>query len=68
MSIDKFVDQTFREPLALTGASENRVLWFKNWTTLQSVRALEHFHVMVKDVDEKLLRQWTGEDSRENMA
>ena len=67
-SVEKFVDQTFRQPLALTGSSTDRVLWFKNWTKLQSVRALEHFHVMVKDADEQLLRRWTGESPRKDMV
>ena len=65
--IQSFVDRQFvqrlkREP----GVQdvEDRILWFKNWTALQSVGALEHFHVMVRDVSEDLLVEWTGESER----
>lgn len=40
---------------------EDRVLWFKNWVALQSVRALEHIHVLVRGVDDDTLEKWTGE-------
>ena len=40
---------------------EDRVLWFKNWVALQSVRALEHIHVLVREVDDDTLERWTGE-------
>lgn len=45
-------------------AAEDRVLWFKNWTALQSVGALEHFHVLVRGAGEDLLWEWTGEGKR----
>lgn len=28
-----------------------QVIWFKNWKSLKSVHAVEHFHVMLKDPD-----------------
>ena len=60
--IEKFVDRVFRKPLEGNGDGErDKVLWFKNWTALQSVAALEHFHVLVRDVGEDQLVQWTGE-------
>ena len=37
------------------------MLYFKNWVALQSVRALEHVHVLVKDVDPVLIEEWTKE-------
>ncbi|UKZ81215.1 hypothetical protein TrVFT333_008987 [Trichoderma virens FT-333] len=43
---------------------EQQVLWFKNWVALQSVRTLEHFHVLVRDVDDDMLERWTGERPR----
>jgi len=58
--IEGFVERTFVGRLKEKGAGVDQVLWFKNWSGLQSVRAVEHFHVMVKDVDEDLLREWTG--------
>lgn len=36
-----------------------RILWFKNWVSLQSVRSLEHFHVLVRDVEKEALERWT---------
>lgn len=61
--IQRFVDTTFVERVAGEGVkdAEKHVLWFKNWTGLQSVRALEHVHVLLKDVSEKLIFEWTGE-------
>lgn len=40
-------------------AGDGNVIWFKNWTALQSVRALEHFHVFVRGVDDATLQRWT---------
>ena len=58
--IKDFVRRTFEERLAKDGSSEDRVLWFKNWSQLQSVRGLEHIHVLVRDVPENVLNEWTG--------
>ncbi|RDA84504.1 hypothetical protein CP532_0961 [Ophiocordyceps camponoti-leonardi (nom. inval.)] len=54
--IQNFVKRYFVASLGPEG--ENRVLWFKNWVALQSVRSLEHFHVLVCDVDEDQLERW----------
>ena len=55
--VDEFVEKEFREK---TGEEEHRskIIWFKNSTTLQSVRSLEHVHVLVRDVEELVLEQW----------
>lgn len=45
----------------------DRVLWFKNWSVLQSVGALEHFHVFVRGAGEDLLWEWTAEGPRTTM-
>ena len=42
-----------------SGAGDDRVLWFRNWTGLQSVRGLEHVHVLVRDAPKVLLDWWT---------
>jgi len=57
--VDAFVEKTFREPLGDTGGN-NKVLWFKNSRNLQSVSALEHIHVLVRDTPEGLLSKWMG--------
>lgn len=38
--------------------AKSRVMWFKNWVSLQSVRGVDHVHVLVKDAPESLLQQW----------
>ncbi len=57
--IGEFVKRTFVERL---GSEEWRVVWFKNWVQLQSVRALEHVHVLVKDARKEDLEFWTGKN------
>ncbi|KEY67177.1 hypothetical protein S7711_03037 [Stachybotrys chartarum IBT 7711] len=57
--IENFVQRYFIDTLGPGGGGQ--VLWFKNWVALQSVRALEHFHVLVRNVDEDTLERWTGE-------
>lgn len=61
--IDAFVNRTFVRRLELEGSADadERVLWFKNWGALQSVRGLEHIHVLVRDVPEAIIEEWTGE-------
>ncbi|ROW17546.1 hypothetical protein VPNG_00712 [Cytospora leucostoma] len=57
--IGEFVKTYFVDRLGPGG--DEKVMWFKNWVSLQSVRALEHFHVLVKDVDPALIADWTKE-------
>ncbi|WYZ40051.1 hypothetical protein EsH8_IV_000392 [Colletotrichum jinshuiense] len=57
--VQEFIDRYFVESLGEDGAG--RVVWFKNWVALQSVRALEHIHVLVRDVDAEIIKQWTEE-------
>lgn len=54
--IRDFVKRTFVDALGAGG--DDRVMWFKNWVSLQSVRSLEHIHVLVKDAPSALLEQW----------
>ncbi|EKD21305.1 hypothetical protein MBM_00418 [Drepanopeziza brunnea f. sp. 'multigermtubi' MB_m1] len=62
MVIEKFVERMFVHRLGEGG--KERVVWFKNWVSLQSVRALEHVHVLVKDAREEDLLFWAGEKRR----
>ena len=59
----EFVKNTFVETLKKhdSQGAEERVLWFKNWTALQSVRGLEHIHILVRNVSDELVSLWTGE-------
>lgn len=36
-----------------------QVMWFKNWVSLQSVRGVDHVHVLVRDVPAQVLQRWT---------
>ncbi|KAK3677087.1 hypothetical protein LTR78_003292 [Recurvomyces mirabilis] len=38
--------------------ARERVQWFKNWVGLQSVRGVDHVHVLVKDVPQGVLEKW----------
>ncbi|KAG9236995.1 hypothetical protein BJ875DRAFT_370998, partial [Amylocarpus encephaloides] len=58
-----FVKRTFVDRL---GGDQERVLWFKNWVHLQSVRALEHFHVLVRNASKEDLEFWTGKQQGRN--
>ncbi|KAI1820316.1 hypothetical protein F4861DRAFT_73395 [Xylaria intraflava] len=55
--VSNFVKRFFVDKLGPQG--DTQVLWFKNWVALQSVRTLEHIHVLVKDASEELLAEWT---------
>ncbi|KAK1239136.1 hypothetical protein MKX08_006197 [Trichoderma sp. CBMAI-0020] len=57
--VENFVKTYFVDTLGAGG--EQQVLWFKNWVALQSVRTLEHFHVLVRNVDDDMLERWSGE-------
>ncbi|KAL9636413.1 MAG: hypothetical protein Q9164_002833 [Protoblastenia rupestris] len=62
--IQGFVQKTFIDRLAKEGIdTEDRVQWFKNWVGLQSVRGLDHFHVLVRDVPETMVEEWTQNGS-----
>jgi hypothetical protein len=52
-----FVKKEFREKAGETEEG-SKVIWFKNTTNLQSVRSLEHVHVLIKDVDDEVAKQW----------
>jgi hypothetical protein len=51
--VQEFVRTAFEEKLGVEGA--DKVLWFKNWTGLQSIRSLDHIHVLVRDIEQEKL-------------
>ena len=65
--IEDFVEKTFCAGLRQTGGADDRVLWFKNWTQLQSVRGLEHVHVLARNVPEDIIFQWSGDGKPEGL-
>ncbi|CAI6244598.1 unnamed protein product [Periconia digitata] len=55
--VEEFIAREFRNKAGEVVEGE-KVMWFKNTTNLQSVRSLEHVHVLVRDVPEEVLKQW----------
>lgn len=56
--VEGFVERVFRRGAQEEGERGSRVLWFKNWTGLQSVRGIEHVHVLVRDVGDEVVDRW----------
>lgn len=48
------------ERILITFASQ--VIWFKNWKTLKSIHAVEHFHVMLYDPSPDFVKEVTNGD------
>ncbi|KAI9796194.1 MAG: hypothetical protein M1833_006445 [Piccolia ochrophora] len=57
-AVDAFVTKTF----CGASVSPENVIWFKNWRSLKSVHAVEHFHVMLYDPDPRFVEDITGGD------
>lgn len=55
--IEQFVARTFHARMP-----EEDVIWFKNWRSLKSVHAVEHFHVMLNNPPAAFLEEITGGD------
>jgi len=47
--IEEFVRKTFVSRLDHDDAASS-VMWFKNWTGLQSVRGIDHIHVLIRNM------------------
>ncbi|KAF7718395.1 Uncharacterized protein PECH_008390 [Penicillium ucsense] len=56
-AIEQYVQATFCSRLA-----PEQVIWFRNWKSLKSVHAVEHFHVMLHRPDMDFVREITGGD------
>ncbi|KAI9904829.1 hypothetical protein N3K66_001358 [Trichothecium roseum] len=57
-AIARFVTETFSPAVK----QSSHLLWFKNWSALKSVHAIEHLHVMLYDPDPDAIRRLTGDD------
>ncbi len=55
--VDLYVNKTFVDHLGLT---EDKVLWFKNWATLQSIKTIPHIHVILDHPDPKKVQALLG--------
>ncbi|KAK3495867.1 hypothetical protein B0T13DRAFT_512765 [Neurospora crassa] len=57
--IDEFVKKKFQVGGRMSG---EHIIWFKNWAHIKSVKAVEHFHVMLFDPDPEFVREITKGD------
>ncbi|KAH6660106.1 hypothetical protein BKA67DRAFT_530222 [Truncatella angustata] len=55
--IDDYVSRSFGSKL-----SKDNYVWFKNWKSIKSVHAVEHFHVMLFDPDPEFIDDITNGD------
>ena len=55
--IDSYVNQTFGDHVGTANC-----IWFKNWASLKSIHAVEHFHVMLFNTDAKFVADVTNGD------
>lgn len=59
---EDFISRHFVDRLRQRGvlgpneSTKDKVLWFKNWIKLQSVRAVEHAHVLIRGADDGLVQ------------
>ena len=58
--IQNFIQKTFIDRVEGLPGPEEKVMWFKNWTALQSVPGMEHVHVLVRDVPQQIIDEWTN--------
>ncbi|KAH9221184.1 hypothetical protein DL95DRAFT_421904 [Leptodontidium sp. 2 PMI_412] len=61
-SVEDFIDRTFVQEMKQSGIGNDSVLYFKNVPRLQSVGAVEHFHVLIRGAKSELLDKWTDGD------
>lgn len=57
--VQQFIDRTFGSVLGDNAAE--KLIWFKQNAKWQSVKALEHIHVIVRGVEEEVIERWTGQ-------
>lgn len=56
--IEEWVHNAFAIPLG-----KENVLWFKNWASIQSVRSVEHIHVLIRGYSDEFLASVVGKDA-----
>jgi hypothetical protein len=60
--VEEFIQSKFIDRVQDLPGEQEKVIWFKNWTALQSVPGMEHVHVLVRDVPDEIIREWTDGD------
>ena len=65
-SIEDFVQRTFVRmlPQSTDHDGKDQIMWFKNWAGLQSVRGIEHVHILARDISDDTLSGWLRHDQR----
>lgn len=56
-SVERFVKSYFTDRLP-GQHPDQRVLWFKNWNSLQSVKGIDHIHVLVRGAAKVVVDDW----------
>ncbi len=60
--VEDFIQFKFIDRVKDLPGPQEKVIWFKNWTALQSVPGMEHVHVLVRDVPQQIVEEWTDGD------
>ncbi|KAJ9627398.1 hypothetical protein H2204_009809 [Knufia peltigerae] len=58
--VEDFIQTRFVDRVNDLPGPAEKVVWFKNWTALQSVPGMEHVHVLVRDIPDDIIEEWTG--------
>ena len=64
--VEDFVRRKFEDRIKDLPGEQEKVMWFKNWKALQSVPGMEHVHVLVRDIPESIIKEWTDGDQPMN--
>lgn len=66
--VDDFIQWKFVKPIESILGDTDRVIWFKNWVSLQSVPGIDHVHVLLRGVPQDIVdHEWThGERPLQN--
>lgn len=61
--VHQFIQKTFVDRVKDSSGHLDRVMWFRNWTALQSIPGIEHVHVFVRDIPDDIIAEWTTSDT-----
>ncbi|KAI3405465.2 hypothetical protein KGF56_001735 [Candida oxycetoniae] len=61
--INRYLEKLFTK----RGISMDQVKWFKNWTSLQSVRSISHIHVIIRDVDREVVLELVSNEEMDTL-
>lgn len=57
--VEQFIQTKFVDRVKDLPGPKDKIMWFRNWTALQSVPGMEHVHVLIRDVPESIVQEWT---------